>query len=83
MLRALVGRFSTIKQFTELDHLNHYLASNKYPYLIVYFTAKWNPYCKITDEHINELATSFSQIEIIKINSDVAPKIARHYLVKA
>lgn len=41
--------FGAIKQFTELNLMNHYLASNKFPFLIVYFTAKWNPYCRITD----------------------------------
>jgi thiol-disulfide isomerase/thioredoxin len=51
--------------------------------VIVYFTAKWNPYCRITDEHIGELAAAFQQVEIVKVDSDVAPKIARHYLVKA
>lgn len=83
MLRAARLSFGTIKQFTELNLLTHYLASNRFPFLIVYFTAKWNPYCKITDEHITELANTFQQVEIIKIDSDVAPKIAKHYLVKA
>lgn len=86
MLKSLAaGRaaFGAIKQFTELNLLTHYLASNRLPFVIVYFTAKWNPYCRITDEHVNELAASFQQVEIVKVDSDVAPKIAKHYLVKA
>ncbi len=86
MLRAIGAircTFATIKQFTEMPLLSHYLASNKFPFVIVYFTAKWNPYCRITDEHVRELASNFQQVEIVKIDSDVAPKIAKHYLVKA
>lgn len=49
MIRRLVGGFGTIKQFTELEVLNKYLAINKYPFSMVYFTAKWNPACKVTD----------------------------------
>lgn len=45
----MISRFSTIKQFTELQVLNKYLEANKYPYVLVYFTAKWNPACKIAD----------------------------------
>jgi thiol-disulfide isomerase/thioredoxin len=75
--------FTAIKHFNELPLMSHYLASNKFPFVIVYFTAKWNPYCRITDEHIRELAENYQQVEIIKIDSDVAPKIAKHYLVKA
>jgi thioredoxin-like negative regulator of GroEL len=51
--------------------------------VLVYFTAKWNPACSITDEHINMLAKSYDQIEIVKIDSDEAPKIAKHYHVRA
>jgi thiol-disulfide isomerase/thioredoxin len=86
MLRTLGAvrcTFAAIKQFTELPLLSHYLASNKFPFVVVYFTAKWNPYCRITDEHVHELANNFQQVEIVKIDSDVAPKIAKHYLVKA
>ena len=51
MMRKIAScmRFATLKRFAELDLMNHYLASNKFPFVIVYFTAKWNPYCKITD----------------------------------
>ena len=48
MIRKLISSFGSIKQFTELGTLNKYLELNKYPYLMVYFTAKWNPACKIT-----------------------------------
>jgi thiol-disulfide isomerase/thioredoxin len=56
MIKRIFSTFGTVNRFVELDPLNHYLAGNRFPFVIVYFTAKWNPYCKITDEHINEIA---------------------------
>ena len=50
---------------------------------MVYFTAKWNPACKITDEHINLISNNYSEIEIINIDSDVSPQIKSHYNVRA
>jgi len=63
--------------------LNQYLAINRLPFVLVYFKAQWNPNCKITDEHINEIAKKFRKIEVIQINSDLSPNIARHYHVRA
>lgn len=83
LLRRLLGNFGTIKQFNELQVLNKYLEINKYPYVLVYFTAKWNPACKITDEHISLVSNRFGDIEIIKVDSDVSPQITSHYNVRA
>ena len=50
---------------------------------MVYFTARWNPACKITDEHINLVADQYNFIKIIQVNSDVSPRIKSHYNVRA
>ena len=51
--------FGTIQKFTELSVLSKYLEINKYTCVLVYFTAKWNPACKITDEHIDLVSNQF------------------------
>ena len=63
--------------------MNHYLAANKFPHTLVYFRANWNPNCTLTDQHITKLASENNGIQIIKVDSDVAHKIARNYSVKA
>lgn len=83
LLRRLLSSFGTIKQFTELQVLNKYLEVNHFPYVLVYFTAKWNPACKITDEHMSLVSNRFNDIEIIKVDSDVSPQITSHYNVRA
>lgn len=83
MIRTLAKQFGTIKQFADLEILNKYLEVHKYPYVLVYFTAKWNPACKITDEHVNLISNSYNDFEIFKIDSDVSPKISKYYNVRA
>jgi thiol-disulfide isomerase/thioredoxin len=50
---------------------------------MVYFTARWNPACKIADEHVELVANRYNMMEIIKIDSDVSPQIKSHYNVRA
>ncbi len=57
MIKTLMTKFGSIKAFSELELLNKYLAVNQYPYVMVYFTAKWNPACALTDEHVKILAS--------------------------
>ena len=49
----------------------------------MYFRANWNPNCTLTDTHINKFASENPSMQIIKVDSDVSPKIAKHYSVKA
>jgi thiol-disulfide isomerase/thioredoxin len=63
--------------------MNHYLAANQFPHLLVYFRANWNPNCKLTDQHINKIASENGSLQVLTVDSDVAHKIARHYSVKA
>lgn len=56
---------------------------NKFSHTLVYFRANWNPNCALTDQHINKLASENGSLQIIKVDSDVSHKIARHYSVKA
>lgn len=84
MFRSVLKRFySNLKSFENLEELNHYLAANKFPHTLVYFRANWNPNCTLTDQHINKLASEQGALQIVKVDSDVANKIARHYSVKA
>jgi len=84
MFRSVLKRFySNLKSFDNLEELNHYLAANKFAHTLVYFRANWNPNCTLTDQHINKLASEQNALQIIKVDSDVAHKIARHYSVKA
>lgn len=55
----------------------------KYTHCLVYFRSNWNPQCEITDQHINNLAGENRFLEVIKVDSDVSPKIARHYGVRS
>ena len=50
---------------------------------VVYFRADWNPNCLKTDKHIEKFAANNGGLQVIKIDSDAAPKIAKHYGVKA
>jgi len=63
--------------------MNRYLAQKMAPYTLVYFRANWNPNCALTDQHIDKIASQNGSLEVIKVDSDVAHKIARHYSVKA
>ena len=60
MLRKLFAGFSRVRQFSELETLNTYLSANRYPYVMVYFIAKWNPACRVADEHVNLIAENFT-----------------------
>ncbi len=63
--------------------MNQYLATNKFPHTLVYFRANWNPNCRLTDQHVQKLAAENGGLQMIKVDSDVAHKIARHYSVRA
>lgn len=84
MLRTLIkSSFSSMKTFTSLEHLNKYLNENRPAQHVVYFRANWNPQCEKSDQHISQFASDHPGMEIIKIDSDAAPKIAKHYNVKS
>lgn len=70
--------FTRLKYFENLDLLNEYLSVQKFPVNILYFRAAWNPSCLLTDQHIKQFA-KVHQAPIIRVDSDVAPKIAQHY----
>lgn len=50
---------------------------------VVYFRANWNPQCDQSDKDIEKFALNNGGISVFKIDSDVSPKIAKHYGVKA
>ncbi len=62
--------------------MNTHLLKNKYTHLLVYFRSSWNPQCDITDQHITQLAGENRFLEVIKVDSDLAPKIVKHYGVR-
>ena len=80
----LTTRFllSNLKQFEKLEELNTHLLKNKPHHTVVYFRAAWNPQCELTDQHLQHLAAQNSSLEVIKVDSDLCPKIARHYGVR-
>lgn len=83
MLTALKRGFSTSRSFDNLDLMNHYLAASRFPLLLIYFRAKWNPNCLLADQHITQLKLRNQALEIVKVDTDVAAKISKHYAVKA
>lgn len=84
MFRAVNKCFySNIRSFENLELLNSFLLTNKFPHLLVYFRAAWNPQCVESDKHIQHMAATHRFLEIVTVDSDVAPKIARHYAVKS
>ena len=74
--------FTRIKYFENLDLLNEYLNVQKFPINLLYFRATWNPACVLTDEHVRQFVQSHS-LEVVRVDSDVAPKIANHYGVRS
>ena len=84
MLRVtrLAYRASRTKNFENLELLNEYLAVQKFPINLVYFRAAWNPACSLTDQHIYAFADQYP-VEVIRVDSDVAPKISQHYGVRS
>lgn len=74
--------YSNLHSFNNLEALNTHLLQKQYAHVLVYFRSSWNPQCEITDQHLNNLAAKNRFLEIIKVDSDVSPKIARHYAVR-
>ena len=62
--------------------MNTHLSNNKYSHSLVYFRAQWNPQCDQAEQQLNKLAASNRFLEVIKIDSDTSPKIAKHYAVR-
>ncbi len=74
--------YSNLKNFTSLEELNTYLDKNRFTHTLVYFRAGWNPHCETADQQLAQLASENRFLEIIRVDSDVSPKIANHYGVK-
>lgn len=55
---------------------------NKHPMTVVYFRAAWNPNCAQSDKEAEKFAAENAHLDVIRIDSDAAPKIAKHYSVK-
>lgn len=84
MLTKVIKRFShNLKNFDNLEELNKFLTNNKFSNTLVYFRANWNPQCQETDKDIQKFAAKFPGYQVIRVDSDAAPKIARHYSVRA
>lgn len=84
MFRTIIKRlYANIRSFENLEEMNHFLAANQFPHTLVYFRANWNPNCTLTDNHIQKIASENQSLQIIKIDTDAANKIARHYSVRA
>lgn len=80
----VLNRFSVnLKNFETLESLNDYLAAERHPHTVVYFRANWNPNCLQSDKDVEKLAANNAGLKVIKIDSDMSPKIAKHYSVKA
>lgn len=74
--------YSNLHSFNSLESLNQHLLQHKYTHTLVYFRASWNPQCTIADQQLQRLAANNRFLEVIKVDSDVSPKIARHYAVR-
>lgn len=84
MLTKVIRRFThNLKNFDNLEELNKYLEINKFPNTLVYFRANWNPQCQESDQDIQKFASKYSGYQVIRVDSDAAPKIAKHYSVRA
>ena len=84
MLR-IVSRFAytNLHNFTELEALNSHLSKHRYPHVMVYFRSSWNPECDVADQQVNRFASENRHVEVIKIDSDLSPKIVNHYSVRS
>ena len=74
--------YSNLKSFTSLEELNSHLNKERYTHTLVYFRSSWNPQCEQADQQLNNLVSQNNFLQTIKVDSDVAPKIARHYGVR-
>lgn len=74
--------YSNLRSFGTLEEMNQHLLKHKYVHSLIYFRASWNPQCIIADQQLNQLAASNRFLEIIKVDADTSPKIARHYSVR-
>ena len=84
MILRLSQNFSrNLKSFDNLETLNGYLALHKPTHTVVYFRASWNPNCRQSDRDAEKLAATHPHLQIVKVDTDLAPKIAKHYAVKA
>lgn len=75
--------YSNLRSYSNLEELNAFLLKNKFAHSLVYFRSNWNPQCEIADQQVTKLAAENRHLEVFKIDSDTAPKIARHYGVRA
>lgn len=81
-LFKITNSYTCLKNFENLDLLNEYLLVQKFPINILYFRAAWNPACILTDDHIRQFIATH-KTEVIRVDSDVAPKIAQHYGIRS
>lgn len=75
--------YSNLKSFSSLEALNTHLDKERSTHTLVYFRASWNPQCEVSDQQLNQLAANNKFLQVIKVDSDVSPKIARHYGVRS
>lgn len=74
--------YSNLRNFSNLEELNAHLLKNRYAHVLVYFRSNWNPQCEEADAQVDKLAGENRFLEVIKVDSDISPKIARHYSVR-
>ena len=80
MLRTTARLFyANLRSFTVLEELNAHLSKHRFSHVLVYFRSTWNPQCEITDQHVDRLVSQHRFLEVVKVDSDLAPKIAKHY----
>lgn len=80
----LINKFSSnLRNFESLEALNDYLATTQPAQNVVYFRANWNPQCRDADRDAELLAAKNPTLQVIRVDTDVSPKIAKHYSVKA
>lgn len=82
MITRVAYRASRIKTFDSLKTLNQYLEDNRFPINLLYFRASWNPMCTHADSHIWALTQKYP-IDVQRVDSDMARKIADYYGVRA
>lgn len=75
--------YSNLHSFNSLEQLNSHLLKHRYTHALVYFRAGWNPQCAIADQQVETLAAENRFLEVIKVDADLAPKIARHYGIRS
>ena len=62
-----------------LEDTTKFLSENKPTFTMLYFHAKWNPYCEQMEADYDATVKKFGQFTHIKVDSDLHPRIKYYY----